>query len=1027
MKLITVLVFIACNYLVSGDYDKPVPPFPKLTDSPSFHSRSVVRNGAKTTYNEEYVDLKNGRSRWDIAENGREIMDFVSDETDQVRSFRTQTDNTDCVVRDIDTTADESGIDFSLSDYDKDSKPKTLVGPTAIWRKVVRLATEKRAEVYYKDTEVVRGITCDKWSIALSKDDFEGFVTLYFANPNWKKFENINITIPVTMLIEGKKTKNKVARRVEIKIDYNIFEPYPESWRQVIPIQGVGCKKVKNPPGFVFPGQQPDGASRSFHASLEIIRATNVYSYEFFQDLDSNVARFEYVTAVKKKIKLIQDLERAVLFDIDSDGKCDVSHLDSMIAYSEAEAYSMQRLAQRILQYVGDFYYLGAADERGVLCVIWEQVYDDPAAISQLTKEFDGLLPKTLNKLVLSYYFHDQQSESSPKYILMAVKARGYKSRPRKNMRPKYYTEEFSMDFEFFNLHNLYEEETFNDVFGVSECYIDPELKKSFELYVETDVDDKLSKTLNQLMQESLFSFAKVAQIGALRIPKVDVDYNSKGFVLTVQVVEKLPASLSFHQVTSDGSARLTVADKKVEATDIDDCAQKAIDDDKAKIFLYCAGDCYVSSRLPTDKAAIVDNAKLCDLFYKDSPLGDTVDLSIENDLQAVEEALREAVKAKKLRIGGYIVKDMAVATPAASQTNQGKDFRLSIGQHRIRNTSETSVTGDSDFIDSVADCYQLCRDEDSISCSSFSLCHNQETDAMECVMSSLALTSETSAKTLADTTESDDSCSIYVRDYLQIFDKYLGQVSLLTTDDKAITSSEKSTEICASKCTHHDDFDCQSFQYCPDTKQCSMRSDHFLQAVAVENFQNKVSNTSRDVMCDYYTLKHIQNFFESGTDLVDEKYALMSKIYTTVEACAATCANEPSCKSFGFCPRTADESPKCTLTTASALDPDIDTTSQPLCRNYEKKYDNKMRAIENAADSTSGLSGSGLFWLFFLLFLLGVSMGASGYVAWGYFHAPKKDNSDAEANGSTSFFGHRDKDNDNNLENFDIINNPDL
>ncbi|KAI1304978.1 hypothetical protein HDE_01729 [Halotydeus destructor] len=1043
--LIAILLLTFCGHHVLGEYDNPLPSFPKkLTPSASFHARSTMRFVGTTISSEEYVDMDNGRSRWDTAGNGITVMSYASDDTDQIRMFRVKSGDIDCSVLGVGNNPNVDDLNFFLVDYDVALKPKTLMGPTAVWRKAMSIASDKSATVYYRNTKVIRGITCDEWSVELNRGGFKGFITLYFQNPNWKKFEKIDITIPVALKIEGTKTMNGVTNAMTIDIDYHLFEPYPESWRQMIPIQGIGCLGVKNPRGFVFPGRQPGGVSSNFHTQLEVLQTypdkSNLYQFELFVDLDGDVARFDYTAVNKKKYKNIQDLERAIEFKIDADGKCIVQHMNPFTGnFEQAAQFSMQRFAQRIVWYEGDFYYLGAAYERGVLCEIWEQVHIGRENIRKISTEFNGFLTMQLDKLVFTYYFHDQQSGSTPRYVLMAIKLRGYMLRPRGDT----FREILNTDFTYFNFHKLYDDETFNDVFGVSECYVDDQLKKYIELYVETSgvADERLSKNVHKLVHDTMFAFANTAKIGVLRIPKVDVDYNSKGFVATVQVVEKMSALLSFQQLTSDGSSRVIMDDKKVVAKDIDDCAQKAMENKKVQVFLYCGTECYISERLPIDRKNIIDQ-KQCDLFFKNKPLGRTVDPSTEPDLQGVENAIREAIKNKELliKVSGvvddsgknvtsyYTVKDMVVATPPIKQANEGKAFRLSIGQRKIRNTSETTVTGNSDFIDSLAECHQACRDEESISCLSFSVCHDQDTDTIECVMSSEMLTSKTDAKILADTTKESDSCAIYTRDYLQLFDKYSGQLSLLKTDDRSNNSLANTAENCAIKCTYHDEFNCQSFRYCPDTKRCLIQTDNFLESQETTNVDSTITKISREEMCDYYTLKHVQNFYETGTDLVDEKYALMSEVYTTVEACAATCFNEPRCESFGFCPRTADESPKCTLTTASALDPNVDTTSQPLCRNYEKNYENKIRNIGNGGDiATSGLSGSGLFWLLALLFLLGASMGASGYVAWGYFHEPKKGGSDAEANGSASFFGRNEKEPDNNSENSNHIDNPDL
>ena len=156
-----------------------------------------------------------------------------------------------------------------------------------------------------------------------------------------------------------------------------------------------------------------------------------------------------------------------------------------------------------------------------------------------------------------------------------------------------------------------------------------------------------------------------------------------------------------------------------------------------------------------------------------------------------------------------------------------------------------------------------------------------------------------------------------------------------------------------------------------------------------------------------------------TGIDLVVDDEPIDRVPGLTIDECTARCSRSETCKSINYCPMSVAEQ-DCTLSTKSTFDKDVKTERKTFCSNYEKNYkappaipDEKPTEEPTEEKATSGgpMSGVGLFFLTFFMFLLGIGMGIGGWFGYGFVKAHRAEPSGLGLNASSvSFSRHRDE-----------------
>jgi len=124
---------------------------------------------------------------------------------------------------------------------------------------------------------------------------------------------------------------------------------------------------------------------------------------------------------------------------------------------------------------------------------------------------------------------------------------------------------------------------------------------------------------------------------------------------------------------------------------------------------------------------------------------------------------------------------------------------------------------------------------------------------------------------------------------------------------------------------------------------------------------------------------------------LIDDKSDIRTEI--TLEDCSKTCSEElkTNCKSFNYCPASGPymTDSSCALSSLTLKTPRVTTMKKPPCRHYEKKDQ-----VDDWADTskkslvTTGYTKSGFTWLVVGMLILGLTLGAVGFVAYSYYRS---------------------------------------
>ncbi|CAN8006053.1 unnamed protein product [Ixodes pacificus] len=546
--------------------------------------------------------------------------------------------------------------------------------------------------------------------------------------------------------------------------------------------------------------------------------------------------------------------------------------------------------------------------------------------------------------------------------------------------------------FQAVSYFDFTEEKTYNQGFlmnmDISDCFVS---KTYFEMFLMTDQEvsrTDIWKSYNQLSETLWEKMYTAAEISPLRIPRLQVGLMDNatlhvvGLLLPEQAAITRFVPLRSVDPVFPGSSMKHL----VKMPSQEECAQECFNDQTCLTFLYCDHECYMAPttlRLFWGKPVTVYG---CQQYYKSEA---NMSLPYKEISAALDSIQAEVKKGLEVKVDGetgtkITYKAVKFNTDASPFNERSKAslYELALPQKTLSLKKETTMKAvplfTSTEISSVQQCYRNCITESGTQCASFSYCPTTK----ECRLSSLYIMDDDDPENV----EIDSRCNVYIRSYMQFFDKFPGSVSRVGGDESK--SGVKTTAECAKTCKHHPLIRCRGFEYCPGSKSCVLHTKHFLDLEP----HDIVNNTDA---CSHYALKFSADYTEGARkELVDPNSRTIDLI--SLEECAKACSTDPSetCQSFNFCPGNDGPDRKCVLNTLTVLDRGADFRDSSACFFYYQQ-DHVTNFIHHnkylrSTTPISGYTSHGLAGLLIGMLILGLVLGGLGFAAFTYYKAKK-------------------------------------
>ncbi|CAN8001387.1 unnamed protein product, partial [Ixodes hexagonus] len=775
-------------------------------------------------------------------------------------------------------------------------------------------------KMVYKNEATVRGIKVSQFSY---KDDKGNAYDVYFRTADWMADDNTTGQVPV-------RVTNSSANGFTMYDFYN-FKPYKKRVGDMNLKTGLGCKGKKNPKGKALP-TLPDQISFQYevynHKVVGGEPEDNLELNKIWFDATNKVAKVELNMRNVQGVTEIHDFNSGVMYVLSKDDSCQVRHVsESRFSASMREkgVVAMKSPAQ-LLALTGDYYYAGQTIIRGVACDIWESVQEN---VHRNNVTFDRLVTTFYFTTLKWFTVADGKEETFvPLYRTMAGATLDIYS-------AGVWAPDFQLAVSYFDFT---EDKTYNQGFllnmDISDCFIS---KTYFEMILMTDQNmtgHEAWKGYSQLSETLWEHMYTAAEISPLRIPRLQaslilcVGLLDDSTVHVVGVLLPEPAAIArFLPLKSDKSPYPGSNMKHlVRMSSQEECAQECYNDKGCLTFLYCDHECYTASTTFPLRWGEPIKVFGCQQYYKSAA---NISLPFKNSSAALEKIQAE-VKMLEVKIDAdgtnkvtyTAVKFNTDASPF-NERSKAALYELALPKKALSLEAETTMKATPLFtsteISSVQQCYRNCITETGTQCASFSYCPMTK----ECRLSSVYIMDDMDPRNV----EVDTHCNVYIRSYMQLFDKFPGSVSRVG-GDKSIPGVKTVAE-CAKACKHDELLRCRGFEYCPGSKNCILHSKHFL-----DLDPNDIVNKSDS--CSHYALKFSADYTEGAKmELVDPNPRTIDLI--SLEDCAKACSTDPSetCQSFNFCPGDDGPDRKCVLNTLSVFDRGVTLKQSSTCLFY--------------------------------------------------------------------------------------------
>ncbi|KAI1299836.1 hypothetical protein HDE_03664 [Halotydeus destructor] len=921
-------------------YERWLPKFPDIDHVPSFHTKATVKlNGrpSSTMDYEEFHDVANKQGRVDASTADWGTIGLYDDETMQYVKFRRSGDNSQCKVENITGNGDNSMF-WSEIDLDPKNGIALMIGPSSVWRKATRIPGATGTDTFYKGTETVRGIACDKWEVPFNGNDLNVTVVLFFPSNSWQRFGIVGARFPVRFFVQGTVKQTSI----DYEVDYFLFEPYPETWRE----------------------------------------------FTLYVDYENQVIRHDQHGGVRGMTSRIEDMRSGITFISVPGRSCAISHTAKDFIVGDADGIQRMKVIRELLALNGDYYYLGTGLIRGFMCDIWERVVTD-----YYERDNWKLSASPFSRITITHFFAKTDALKNEKQFLVKSLITGYNLRYVGPKSENFFHKTYQREINLLNFRPLNFGPRYDDIFNVQQCFFDPADRLYVDMLIRTEPDS--TQVLGEYLKQVIVSTMQTKlAISPLRVGQVDIASSETGLLVRLLLLGKPPAIAAFGEWKGADRTPLEDEPGPFPAVDVEACADLAVNSKYGfSGFKFSSGNCYVMNRHFYKHGAKPSSRDLNYKMYLRNEYGESSNKAWkELSLSAIEIRLKSWVLKKQLsfKLGGdilgnntteenYIVDNIQVA-PNVLKSQADSEFYESFAGKKLIPTNDSLVKAE---VQTLGACYSQCFEDESMDCQSFSFC--QTTSGVHCITSTDPLTSDSPKEDQELSIVPDPQCSVYSMPYVNRFNK-LGAKTVRAPGGVFVKSKlVHNVNDCAQQCTKSTDSICESFQYC--SGKCFLHQEHHLDFANISSVLNE--------QCDFYSKKYLYGFTPMGNELIVEETPLDRFAEISVDTCAQSCSRRDDCSSINYCPENAKAGSLCELNSKSVLDSVEKVESRPLCRHYVKKYtyDKLIRpkkAIETKTKekiSTSGFTGGGFFGFVLMMFLIGIGLGVGSVIGNNYYH----------------------------------------
>ncbi|XP_055956297.1 uncharacterized protein LOC126818106 [Patella vulgata] len=532
-------------------------------------------------------------------------------------------------------------------------------------------------------------------------------------------------------------------------------------------------------------------------------------------------------------------------------------------------------------------------------------------------------------------------------------------------------------DFGFTVIYELYDfdQETpdIQTAFDISNCYNDFE-KIDFRITFPSKAGNLLSEYRTIFIDQAILLIASLSGgLSPLRITRTEVHWDDSNVYMIGTLLDKAPPIAKYVKMPSK-VAPFKNALTLQGVTDPTSCAEQcdSVDTFTCNSFDICAGKqvCTLSKDYNSDGVKLSDSLE-CDHYTR--VVGGRVDKEIAlNDAwivltdQVVKGTFQVTLNlddgSKQVLKGSDITSDVLrnpnrVASKTALQHFSGQ------ANKQVNGFDDLILTGTS-----IDDCANECLGEIVFSCQSFEYCY----DTGYCVMS------HTHPDERPDLIIASDHCDLYTRSYTAKFTETPGTTVLSSSD--TIYQNINSDNQCARLCVDYNEFDCKSFDYCPNINTCFLGRKHV--------FDVPKSNIQEDPQCNHYSRNYADDFkLKAHKEIALRDNRVIEGV--SAEQCAKMCVEEESfsCASFDYCGNMTE----CRLSDAAMSDiGQVTIEASTFCEVYIRSYypDGSVYTKPVASGYSSGAMGG----LGFAMLVLGALLAVGIYVAIGKYQGKSLD-----------------------------------
>uniref|UniRef100_V5ICT5 Putative conserved secreted protein n=2 Tax=Ixodes ricinus TaxID=34613 RepID=V5ICT5_IXORI len=834
--------------------------------------------------------------------------------------------------------------------------------------------------------EEVRGIQTIKWATCLknSDDPYE----VYFVDKKWNYGYGTGKTIPLRV------------RHGKVVTDIMRMQPYVRDPEQKLKIpMFVGCQRLARgfpkPPNF-------DNIPMEFHSELAFSNPTVNGQYSYTSHLDiirdpvNNIFSHIFAPWNTGSGKLDQQLsalpETQTIFDVTNGIQyLKVPHYFGYEPFGRGKCYVSSRKDFRPVVQLPDNTTLSLLDTiapsyetlKNANYLGIHVVRNAPVHVYEIVTTNVPVSGAVFSHAVITYCYLVEwiyPTFTSQRNLPIRVSMRAYST--NKNLKIPYFW--FTA-----NIHDISTAmEELNDKMNVMDCYDENEASYTwFQMgFPYTDMYEEFLRYSPQIKSKFLATFLRTTSLSPMRVPRVLVDITENMIYVTSLILERPLLETDY-----DRKKNFDLKDHQLKfgVVTLDECLKicSSADYPDCKAVAYCGASCYTSSLSSGGVDAGIVKSTDCTTYIKN-------DLSKKRKLPLTRDAIRKVETAVKESKFTFTVEDsttFVVATLVAESTDdslgslsmtfRGDDRFGTPHSHRrdgeeldgfktysLKSRLLADVDGAVDLGSyPLNDCADICRDRPD--CQFFSSCLVDS----QCVISTIP------ART-SQWIETKLQCSTFAKSVKDNFELFSG-ISLDVGARKAVMTIND--EECARLCMVETGFDCKSFDYCGQAKDmhtvCRLHDTH-LREFGEPSKMNKKSLES----CMHYSKKYLYDFKKSASNKT--KASARTVIgQVTAEECAKQCRDATFlCENFDHCtgPQNLGRGDCMLYEKVDGAGP-FQTVFSPICSSYSYRGDADLRSFSNQAALHSNATAGGL--AFFLL-LLGVGIGVSALLAYGYY-----------------------------------------